>query len=182
MAGTIWTSGISSPSPSDPSGTELVVVEAPTLVSSKGISEPRCDASELGSSLKPKEGEKQAPRAGETSGTKPRKLAKPSSMLASAVEILGEVLFAPEAPRGMFCFLLKGTSSGISSILAEGLFLVTGLGDGGASLLFLTALFLAIIILPLEILYPRNCLKFSSVTMLSNSISSNFSALTLATD
>jgi len=122
MVGTVRTSGVGSPSPSDLSGTGLVVVEAPALVSLKGLSEPRCDASELGSSLKPKGGEELAPWAGETSGTKPRKLAEPSSVLVSAVDILGEVLFAPEVARGMFRLFLKGTSSRISSVLAEGLF------------------------------------------------------------
>jgi hypothetical protein len=45
------------------------------------------------------------------------------------MDILGEVLFAPEAARGMFRFFLKGTSSGISSALPESLFLVTSLRD-----------------------------------------------------
>jgi len=103
-------------------------------------------------------------------------------MLVLAVGILEEVLFAPEAARGIFHFFTKGTSLGFSSSLPEGLFLVTGLGDGGASLLFLTTPCLVIVFLSLRIFYPRNCLKFSSITMLSKSISSNFSALTLAAD
>jgi hypothetical protein len=98
------------------------------------------------------------------------------------MDTLEKVLFTPEEARGMFRFFLKGTSSGISSALPEGLFLMTGLGDGGASLLFLATPLLVIVFLSLGILYPRNCLKFSSVTRLSNSTSSNFSALTLTAD
>jgi hypothetical protein len=94
----------------------------------------------------------------------------------------GGVLLTPEAARGMFRFFLKGTSSGSSSAMLKDLFLVTGLGDGGASFLFLVAHLLVIIFLSLRILYPRNCLKFSSVTRLSKSTSSNFSALTLIAD
>jgi hypothetical protein len=82
----------------------------------------------------------------------------------------------------MFCFFCKGTSSGTSSELLNGLFLVTGLGDGGASFLFLIAPLLVISCLSLGMSYPRNCLKFSSVTRLSKSTSSNLSALTLAAD
>jgi hypothetical protein len=59
---------------------------------------------------------------------------------------------------------------------------MTGLRDGGPSFLFLTAPLLVIVLLSLEILYPRNCLRFSSVTRLLKSTSSNFLALTLTAD
>jgi hypothetical protein len=98
------------------------------------------------------------------------------------MDTLGGVLFTSEAARGIFRFFLKGTSSRISSALPKGHFLMTGLGDGGASFLFLTAPLLVIVLLSLGILYPRNCLRFSSVTRLSKSTSSNFSALTLTAD
>jgi hypothetical protein len=71
MACTVQASGIGSPSPSDLSGTGLVVVEAPVLFSSRGIFEPRYDASELDSSLRAKGGKEPTPQVGETSGTKP---------------------------------------------------------------------------------------------------------------
>jgi hypothetical protein len=83
----------------------------------------------------------------------------------------------------MFCFFRKGTPSGTSSALLKGLFLVTGLGDGGASFLFLTTPLLVIMsCLSLGMSYPRNCLKFSSVTRLSKSTSSKLSSLTLTAD
>jgi hypothetical protein len=46
------------------------------------------------------------------------------------MDTLGGVLFKPEAAKGMFYFFLKGTSSGISSALPKGLFLMTGQRDG----------------------------------------------------
>jgi hypothetical protein len=103
-------------------------------------------------------------------------------VLVSTAGLLEGVLFAPTAAKGIYCFFFKGTSSGVASAGSEALFLTVGLGDEGASLLFLAAPLLVTIFLFLRILYPRNCLRFSSVTRLSNSISSNLSALTLVAD
>jgi hypothetical protein len=125
--------------------TRLVVVESPALVSPRGVSEPWYDASKSDSSLKPKGGKESASQAGETSGTKPRKLADPSSVLVPAMDTLGVVLFVPKAAKGMTRFFLKGTSSEVSSALPRGLFLAIGLRDGGASLLFLAALLLVMV-------------------------------------
>jgi hypothetical protein len=182
MAGTVRTSSIGSPSPSNLSGTGLVFVEALAWVSSRGISKPRCDASELDSSLRPKGGKKPAPRAGETSGTKPQARWALFSIGFSRGHILREVLFAPEVARGMFRSFLKGTSSGVSLALAEGLFLVTGLGDGGASLLFFGSSSFGD-----RLLVPRNVIskKLPQISLGHKVVkinSLNFSALTLAAD
>jgi len=83
-------------------------VEALALVSSRRVSGPWYDASEPDSSLKTKGSVEPASCVGETSRTKPRKLADPSSVLFPAMDSFGGVLFTPEAARGIFCFFLKG--------------------------------------------------------------------------
>jgi hypothetical protein len=96
------TSGIvSSPSP-DLFGSGVVTTEALRGGSSKEVSAPWSpwyDASEPDSSLKTKEGAVPASGVGETSETKPRKLADPSSTFTPADGTEGGVLLAPEAEK-----------------------------------------------------------------------------------
>jgi hypothetical protein len=158
-------------------GVGLVTLGFPRLILSlfefKGLE----GSSESDSSTRLKVGRTISSQVGEHFGMNPSKLTEPSSMLASDtgpqkissircfVVLKRGTLLRTEDANGGVCFFFFGA---VASVLAA-LFLVGCLGDFGAwweaSLFFLPFPHLVIIFLFLGIVYPRNRLMASAVTM-----------------